>query len=96
VRSLEATLAADKKIFLATQHCAGVDEPRLNEIYHVGMVVNIVQSLKLPFGNIKVVVEVSSPAKSCRASRPKASCKSRYAYPAIPRRLRPEIEKAMH
>ena len=57
VRALEEALAADKKIFLATQHDASVDEPKANEIYQVGTIVNIVQSLKLPDGNIKVLVE---------------------------------------
>ncbi|HTP31813.1 MAG TPA: endopeptidase La [Candidatus Acidoferrales bacterium] len=57
VRALEEAMAADKKIFLATQHDASVDEPRPNEIYSVGTIVNIVQSLKLPDGNIKVLVE---------------------------------------
>jgi ATP-dependent Lon protease len=57
VRALEAALAADKKIFLATQHDASVDEPKPHEIYSVGTIVNIVQSLKLPDGNIKVLVE---------------------------------------
>ena len=57
VRALEEALAADKKIFLATQHDASVDEPKPNELYQVGTVVNIVQSLKLPDGNIKVLVE---------------------------------------
>jgi ATP-dependent Lon protease len=57
VRALEAALASDKKIFLATQHDASVDEPKPNEIYQVGTVVNIVQSLKLQDGNIKVLVE---------------------------------------
>ncbi len=57
VRALEEALAADKKIFLATQHDASVDEPKPNEIYQVGTIVNIVQSLKLPDGNIKVLVE---------------------------------------
>src|SRR3984893_2421219 len=57
VRALEEALAADKKIFLATQHDAAVDEPRPDEIYSVGTVANIVQSLKLPDGNIKVLVE---------------------------------------
>ena len=54
---LEEALASDKKIFLATQHDASVDEPRPDEIYSVGTVANIVQSLKLPDGNIKVLVE---------------------------------------
>ena len=57
VRALEEALAADKKIFLATQHDASMDEPKPNEIYQVGTIVNIVQSLKLPDGNIKVLVE---------------------------------------
>src|SRR5947209_4115027 len=57
VRALEEALTSDKKIFLATQHDASVDEPKPNEIYQVGTVVNIVQSLKLPDGNIKVLVE---------------------------------------
>ena len=57
VRALEEALAADKKIFLATQHDASIDEPTANEIYQVGTIVNIVQSLKLPDGNIKVLVE---------------------------------------
>jgi ATP-dependent Lon protease len=57
VRALEEALAGDKKIFLATQHDASVDEPRPDEIYSVGTVANIVQSLKLPDGNIKVLVE---------------------------------------
>ncbi|MEN6606097.1 MAG: endopeptidase La [Bryobacteraceae bacterium] len=57
VRALEEALAGEKKIFLATQHDASVDEPRPDEIYSVGTVVSIVQSLKLPDGNIKVLVE---------------------------------------
>jgi len=77
VRALEATLAADRKIFLATQHSAGVDEPRPNEIYQVGKVVNIVQSQKLPDGNIQVLVEGIERGKILQVTRPKASCKPR-------------------
>jgi ATP-dependent Lon protease len=57
VRALEEALAGDKKIFLATQHDASIDEPKPNDIFQVGTIVNIVQSLKLPDGNIKVLVE---------------------------------------
>jgi len=63
VRALEEALAGDKKIFLATQHDASVDEPRPDEIYSVGTIANIVQSLKLPDGNIKVLVEGVERAK---------------------------------
>ena len=57
VRALDEALAGDKRIFLATQHDPGVDEPKPDEIYQVGCIVNIVQSLKMPDGNIKVLVE---------------------------------------
>jgi ATP-dependent Lon protease len=57
VRALEEALAGDKKIFLATQHDASVDDPKPTEIYQVGTLANIVQSVKLPDGNIRVLVE---------------------------------------
>ncbi|HEY5029566.1 MAG TPA: endopeptidase La [Candidatus Angelobacter sp.] len=57
VRALEEALASDRKIFLATQHDASIDEPKPGEIYQVGTIANIVQNLKLPDGNIKVLVE---------------------------------------
>src|ERR1700730_7494121 len=63
VRALEEAMAGDKKIFLATQHDASIDEPKPDEIYAVGTIVNIVQSLKLPDGNIKVLVEGVERAK---------------------------------
>ncbi len=63
MRALEEAMAGDKKIFLATQHDASIDEPKPNEIYSVGTIVNIVQSLKLPDGNIKVLVEGVERAK---------------------------------
>ena len=56
-RALEHALGKDKRIFLAAQHDASVDEPQPNDVYTMGCVANIVQSLKLPDGNIKVLVE---------------------------------------
>ncbi len=63
VRALEEAMSGNKQIFLATQHDASIDEPSPNEIFNVGTVVNIVQSLKLPDGNIKVLVEGVERAK---------------------------------
>src|SRR5215475_867651 len=56
-RALEHALMKDKRIFLAAQHDASVDDPRPEDIYTMGCVANVVQSLKLPDGNIKVLVE---------------------------------------
>src|SRR3974390_3552721 len=64
VRALEEALNGDRKIFLATQHDASIDEPKAKEIYQVGSICNIVQSVKMPDGNIKVLVEGVERAKS--------------------------------
>src|SRR5208283_3173065 len=64
VRALEEALTADRKIFLATQHDASIDEPKAKDIYQVGSICNIVQSVKMPDGNIKVLVEGVERAKS--------------------------------
>src|SRR6187401_3489925 len=56
-RAHEHAVATDKKIFLAAQHDAATDDPQPADIYTMGCVANIVQSLKLPDGNIKVLVE---------------------------------------
>lgn len=57
VRALEEALNGDRKIFLATQHDASVDEPTGDDIYKVGTIGNIVQSVRLSDGNIRVLVE---------------------------------------
>ncbi len=56
-RALEHALLKDKRIFLAAQRDAATDDPQPKDIYTMGCVANIVQSLKLPDGNIKVLVE---------------------------------------
>src|SRR5712691_6930122 len=63
LRALEEALATDKKIFLATQHDASVDDPKPEEIYTVGTLANIVQSVRLPDGNLRVLVEGVERAK---------------------------------
>ncbi len=57
VRALEEALNGDRRIFLAAQHDASVDEPTPEDIYAVGVIGNIVQSVRMPDGNIKVLVE---------------------------------------
>ena len=64
VKALEVAFSGDKRIFLATQHDASVDDPKSSEIYSVGTIANIIQSLRLPDGNIKVLVEGVERAKA--------------------------------
>ena len=56
-RALEQALATDKRIFLAAQHDASIDDPQPADIFTMGCVANVVQSLKLPDGNVKLLVE---------------------------------------
>jgi len=55
--AVEQALLHNKKVFLATQRDAKVDNPQTDDINVIGTVANIVQSLKLPNGNIKLLVE---------------------------------------
>ena len=95
VRALEDALAADKKIFLATQHDASVDEPKAGEIYQVGTIVNIVQSLKLPDGNIKVLVEGIERGKLLQVSDIEGFMQATVRVARYPIESGPAIEQAM-
>ncbi len=55
--AVEQALAADKRLFLATQRNAKVDEPTADEINTVGTHATVVQHLKLANGNVKLLVE---------------------------------------
>jgi ATP-dependent Lon protease len=68
VRALEEALSGDRKIFLATQHDASVDEPNVDDIYETGTIGNIVQSVRMPDGNIKVLVEGVERARAVEVS----------------------------
>ncbi len=68
IRALEEALGADKKIFLATQHDPSVDDPKPEDIYQVGTISQIVQSVKLPDGNIKLLVEGTERGKTLKVS----------------------------
>jgi ATP-dependent Lon protease len=58
IRALEAALAMPtKRLFLAAQKNPQLDEPSGEDIYAVGVVATVAQSLKLPNGHIKVMVE---------------------------------------
>ena len=56
-RALDHALVKDKRIFLAAQKDAANDDPNPDDIYTMGCIAKIVQSLKLPDGNVKVLVE---------------------------------------
>jgi len=95
VRALDEALTGDKRIFLATQHDASVDEPKPNEIYQVGTIVNIVQSLKLPDGNIKVLVEGIERGKVLQIVETDGYYESTIRTVKYTPEMTPQIESAM-
>ncbi len=57
IQALNEAMNGDKQIFLITQKSAELDVPRLEDLYSVGTMANILQLLKLPDGTVKVLVE---------------------------------------
>ena len=58
IRALEAALATPtKRLFLAAQRDPQLDEPKPGDIFRTGVIATVAQSLKLPNGHIKVMVE---------------------------------------
>ncbi|MEE9217552.1 MAG: endopeptidase La [Acidobacteriota bacterium] len=55
--AVERALEGSKRLFLSLQRDAKQDSPSADDIHSVGSIANIIQSLKLPNGNIKVLVE---------------------------------------
>jgi ATP-dependent Lon protease len=94
VRALEEALAGDKKIFLVTQHDASVDDPKPEEIYQVGTLANIVQSVKLPDGNIKVLVEGSERAKIVQVTNEEGFFRAAVRLVSVRAEPGPQLEQA--
>jgi ATP-dependent Lon protease len=94
VRALEEALASDKKIFLATQHDASVDDPKPNEIYQVGTLARIVQSVRLPDGNIRVLVEGTDRAKVTQITTDEGFFRATLRVIASRSEVTPQIEQS--
>ena len=63
IEALEKAMIDDSLILLCTQKDAKVDEPQIDDFYHVGTVAKVKQMLKLPGGSIRVLVEGISRGK---------------------------------
>ncbi|KKE80505.1 endopeptidase La [Oceanobacillus caeni] len=57
VQALEKAMMDDQTIFLAAQKKVSLDEPETKDIYQIGTLVKVKQTLKLPNGTIRVLVE---------------------------------------
>jgi ATP-dependent Lon protease len=57
LQAFSTALDGDKRLFLASQRDARIDEPQLDDLNSIGTVATIVQHQRLPNGNVKVLVE---------------------------------------
>jgi ATP-dependent Lon protease len=57
IRCLEGAMEMDKQVFLVTQKNPSQDDPKIDDLYEVGTVANVLQLLQLPDGTVKVLVE---------------------------------------
>jgi len=94
-RALEHALSKDKRIFLAAQHDAAVDDPAPQDIYTMGCIANIVQSLKLPDGNVKVLVEGVDRARAIEWKEDKGFYRVVVKVIARQREVAGDVEAAM-
>src|SRR5438093_13753159 len=58
----EKALTGNRRMFLATQRNARIDDPKPEDMNSSGTIANIVQSLKVPNGNIKILAQGLSRA----------------------------------
>ncbi len=66
VSALADAMNNDKRVFLATQTTAKIDNPTARDISTVGTVASVLQLLRLPDGTVKALVEGKSRAKVVR------------------------------
>ena len=57
ITALEHAMDSDKQVVLITQKNPSEDSPKIDDVYQVGTLANILQMLKLPDGTLKVLVE---------------------------------------
>ncbi len=66
VSALSSAMNKDKRIFLATQRNAGVDNPAEKDICDVGVIGTVLQLLRLPDGTVKALIEGKQRARTAR------------------------------
>ncbi len=57
INALEAAMVADRKIFLVTQKSIDNESPEREDLYEVGTVAEVRQVIKIPDGNVRILIE---------------------------------------
>lgn len=63
VKALTIANSTDKKLFLTLQKEAVTDNPQIDDLNKIGIVARVLQTMQLPDGNVKVLIEGLKRAK---------------------------------
>ena len=57
IRALQEVVDTNQNIVLVTQKDASIEDPKTDDIFHVGTLGTVLQLLRLPDGTVKVLIE---------------------------------------
>lgn len=69
IRAIESALEHNTLIFIVTQRNPDTDDPRGRDLYKVGVIANVVRTLKLPDERYKVLIQGISRARTLHYKR---------------------------
>jgi ATP-dependent Lon protease len=69
VRAVQEAVAKEGYLFLATQKDPGIENPNTEEIFSTGTVSRVLRMLKLPDGNVKILIQGFAKAKIAQYTR---------------------------
>ncbi|HOD52471.1 MAG TPA: endopeptidase La [Candidatus Hydrogenedentes bacterium] len=69
VAAVEESLSSGRPLFLCSQTDPEVESPGVDDLYRVGVAANILQTLRMPDGTMKVVIEGLARGRVLRLSR---------------------------
>jgi ATP-dependent Lon protease len=98
VKAIEAAMAKHgKMLVVAAQKDVSVEDPKADEVYRMGVLVEVVQYLKMPDGTLKVFLQGHARAAVSRMefSADEGHWEAELAYPETPAKMTAEIKALM-
>lgn len=68
VKAVESAVKGDKLVFIVSQRTQDTDDPKPRDLYEIGVIANVVRTLKLPDGRYKVLLQGLARAKALKFS----------------------------
>ena len=92
IRALEEAMTQERQLVLAAQKSAELTEPEAEDIYSVGVIAEIKQLLKMPEGQIRVLVEGLHRVEIEEFVEDESCFQVRVSYMVEPEEFGPEME----